>query len=105
MVISVLHAIWGRRLGERDDPRAIVKLAGAAYLLPAYLFDVEGGRTEVRSVIAVQDRYLAPPPRAPLPVRPDRAVRAVDATRPIVTGHAAPRAQARPHPALPGQGG
>jgi hypothetical protein len=46
--------------------------AGAAYLLPAYLFDVEGGWTEVRSVIAVQDRYLAPPPRAPLPVRPDR---------------------------------
>jgi hypothetical protein len=29
-----------------------------AYLLPAYLFDLEGGWTEMASVVAVQDRYL-----------------------------------------------
>jgi hypothetical protein len=29
-----------------------------AFLLPAYLFQVEGGWTDVRSVVAVQDRYL-----------------------------------------------
>ena len=66
--------VTGVRLGLQlapGVPRAN-RPAGAAYLLPAYLFDVEGGWTEVRSVIAVQDRYLAPPPRAPLPVRPDR---------------------------------
>jgi hypothetical protein len=32
--------------------------AEVAYLLPAYLFDLQGGFTDVRSVVAVQDRYL-----------------------------------------------
>jgi hypothetical protein len=33
--------------------------AEVAYLLPAYLFDLQGGFTDVRSVVAVQDRYLS----------------------------------------------
>jgi hypothetical protein len=32
--------------------------ADVAYLLPAHLFDLDGGWTDVRPVIAVQDRYL-----------------------------------------------
>jgi hypothetical protein len=32
-----------------------------AYLLPAYLFDLEGGWTDVRAIIAVPDRYLTRP--------------------------------------------
>jgi hypothetical protein len=32
--------------------------ADLAYLLPAYLFDLEGGWTEVRAIIAVPDRHL-----------------------------------------------
>jgi hypothetical protein len=35
--------------------------AGVAYLLPAYLFDLEGGWTEVRAIVAVPDRYLTRP--------------------------------------------
>jgi hypothetical protein len=34
--------------------------ADVAYLLPAYLFDLEGGWTDVRAIIAVPDRYLRP---------------------------------------------
>jgi hypothetical protein len=34
--------------------------AEVAYLLPAYLFDLDGGWSDVRPVIAVQDRYLTP---------------------------------------------
>jgi hypothetical protein len=66
--------VTGVRLGLQLAP-GVAKAnrpAGTAYLLPAYLFDVEGGFGEVRSVIAVQDRYLAPPPKVPLPARPDR---------------------------------
>jgi hypothetical protein len=32
--------------------------ARVAYLLPAYLFDLEGGWTDVRAVLAVPERYL-----------------------------------------------
>jgi hypothetical protein len=32
--------------------------AEVAYLLPAYLFELEGGWTDVRAVIAVPARYL-----------------------------------------------
>jgi len=48
--------------------------AEVAYLLPAYLFDLEGGWTDVQSVVAVQDRYLTPPPKTvqPAPAEPDR---------------------------------
>jgi hypothetical protein len=34
---------------------------GVAYLLPAYLFELEGGWTDVRAVVAVPDRYLTRP--------------------------------------------
>jgi hypothetical protein len=52
------------RLGlQRAQARAAA--AGArpdvAYLLPAYLFDLQGGWTPVRAVVAVQDRYLTRP--------------------------------------------
>ena len=36
-------------------------LLSLAYLLPAYLFELEGGWTDVRSIVAVQDRYLTRP--------------------------------------------
>jgi hypothetical protein len=64
--------VTGVRLGLQLAPGVpkANKPAGTAYLLPAYLFDVEGGFGEVRSVIAVQDRYLAPPTKVPPPVRP-----------------------------------
>src|SRR4030095_14248701 len=32
-----------------------------AYLLPAYLFDLKGGWTDTRAIIAVPDRYLTRP--------------------------------------------
>jgi hypothetical protein len=35
--------------------------AATAYLLPAYLFQLEGGWTDVRAVVAVADRYLTNP--------------------------------------------
>jgi hypothetical protein len=44
--------------------------ARVGFLLPAYLFELEGGWTEVRSVIAVQDRYLTKPPKPQPPVAP-----------------------------------
>ena len=50
----------GVRLGlqrPRPSPRGN-RPADVAYLLPAYLFDLEGGWTDLRAVIAVPDRYL-----------------------------------------------
>ena len=35
--------------------------AEVAYLLPAYLFDLEGGWTDLRAIIAVPYRYLTRP--------------------------------------------
>jgi hypothetical protein len=55
--------VTGVRLGLRLAP--VVPKAGraaeVAYLLPAYLFDLEGGWTDVRAVIAVPSRYLTRP--------------------------------------------
>ncbi|HYN17556.1 MAG TPA: hypothetical protein VEY96_05680, partial [Actinomycetes bacterium] len=54
--------VTGARLGLQLAP-ALAKgnrPADVAYLLPAYLFELEGGWTDVRPVIAVQDRYLTP---------------------------------------------
>jgi hypothetical protein len=52
--------ITGVRLGLQLAPGVAKdrRPAEVAYLLPAYLFDLEGGWTDVRSVVAVQDRYL-----------------------------------------------
>jgi hypothetical protein len=55
--------VTGVRLGLQLAP-AVAKgsrPADVAYLLPAYLFELEGGWTDVRSVVAVQDRYLRRP--------------------------------------------
>jgi hypothetical protein len=54
--------ITGVRLGLQLAPGVPKgsRPAEVAYLLPAYLFDLEGGWTDVRSVVAVQDRYLTP---------------------------------------------
>jgi hypothetical protein len=55
--------ITGVRLGLQLTP-AVAKdsrPAEVAYLLPAYLFDLEGGWTDVQAVVAVQDRYLTRP--------------------------------------------
>jgi hypothetical protein len=52
--------VTGVRLGLQLAP-AIPRpgrAADVAYLLPAYLFDLEGGWTDVRAVIAVPSRYL-----------------------------------------------
>ena len=56
--------VTGVRLGLQRTPA--LAAAGearpdAAYLLPAYLFDLEGGWSPVRAVIAVPDRYLTRP--------------------------------------------
>jgi hypothetical protein len=66
--------VTGVRLGLQLAPGVPggSRPAGAAFLLPAYLFDLEGGWTDVQSVVAVQDRYLSPPPRIPLPAGPDQ---------------------------------
>jgi hypothetical protein len=66
--------VTGVRLGLQLAPGVPrgSRPAEAAFLLPAYLFDLEGGWTDVQSVVAVQDRYLSPPPRIPLPARPDQ---------------------------------
>jgi hypothetical protein len=52
--------ITGVRLGLQLAPGVPKdrRPAEVAYLLPAYLFDLEAGWTDVRSVVAVQDRYL-----------------------------------------------
>jgi hypothetical protein len=56
--------VTGVRLGLQRAP-ALAATTGArpavAYLLPAYLFDLRGGWTPTRAVIAVQDRYLTGP--------------------------------------------
>jgi hypothetical protein len=55
--------ITGVRLGLQLTP-ALAKErrpAEVAYLLPAYLFDLEGGWADVQAVVAVQDRYLTRP--------------------------------------------
>jgi hypothetical protein len=55
--------ITGVRLGLQLAPGVAKgsRPAGVAFLLPAYLFDLEGGWTDVQSVVAVQDRYLTKP--------------------------------------------
>jgi hypothetical protein len=54
--------VTGVRLGLQRAPAvANGNRPGLAYLLPAYLFDLEGGWTEVRAIIAVPDRYLTRP--------------------------------------------
>jgi hypothetical protein len=56
--------VTGVRLGlQRAPARAAAPGArpDVAYLLPAYLFDLQGGWTPTRAVIAVQDRYLTRP--------------------------------------------
>jgi hypothetical protein len=56
--------VTGVRLGlQRAPARAAATGArpDVAYLLPAYLFDLQGGWTPTRAVIAVQDRYLTRP--------------------------------------------
>jgi hypothetical protein len=54
--------VTGVRLGLQRAPAATKgNRPGLAYLLPAYLFDLEGGWTDVRAVIAVPDRYLTRP--------------------------------------------
>jgi hypothetical protein len=52
--------ITGVRLGLQLAPGVArgSRPAEVAYLLPAYLFDLEGGWTDVQAVVAVQDRYL-----------------------------------------------
>jgi hypothetical protein len=54
--------VTGVRLGLQRTP-AVAKgnRPGLAYLLPAYLFDLNGGWNDVRTVIAVPDRYLTRP--------------------------------------------
>jgi hypothetical protein len=55
--------VTGVRLGLQLAP-AIPKgnrPAEVAYLLPTYLFDLEGGWTDVRAVLAVPSRYLTRP--------------------------------------------
>jgi hypothetical protein len=56
--------VTGVRLGLQRAP-ARAAAAGArpdvAYLLPAYLFDLQGGWSPMRAVVAVQDRYLTRP--------------------------------------------
>jgi hypothetical protein len=52
--------VTGVRLGLLLAPAVATgdRPAGVAYLLPAYLFDLEGGWTDVRAVLAVPERYL-----------------------------------------------
>ena len=55
--------VTGVRLGLQLAP-AVAEGGGkpdVAYLLPAYLFDLEGGWSDVRAIIAVPDRYLTRP--------------------------------------------
>jgi hypothetical protein len=52
--------VTGVRLGLLLAPAVATedRPAKVAYLLPAYLFDLEGGWTDVRAVLAVPERYL-----------------------------------------------
>ena len=59
-VLTVTGVRLGLQLG-RVAPKGN-RPAAVAYLLPAYLFEVEGDWLGVRAVIAVQDRYLTAPP-------------------------------------------
>jgi hypothetical protein len=54
--------VTGVRLGLQLVPAVGkgTRPAHLAYLLPAYLFDLEGGWTDVRAILAVPDRYLKP---------------------------------------------
>ena len=55
--------VTGARLGLQLAP-AVAEDGGkpdVAYLLPAYLFDLKGGWTDTRAIIAVPDRYLTRP--------------------------------------------
>ena len=55
--------VTGVRLGLQLAP-AVAEAGGkpdVAYLLPAYLFDLEGGWNDVRAIIAVPARYLTRP--------------------------------------------
>jgi hypothetical protein len=54
--------VTGVRLGLQLVPAAGKgsRPADLAYLLPAYLFDLEGGWIDVRAIVAVPDRYLKP---------------------------------------------
>ena len=58
--------VTGVRLGLLLAPAVATedRPAEVAYLLPAYLFDLEGGWTDVRAVLAVPERYLHPTGRA-----------------------------------------
>jgi hypothetical protein len=53
--------VTGVRLGLQRAPAPAKgeRPAALAYLLPAYLFDLEGGWTDTRPVLAVPDRYLS----------------------------------------------
>src|SRR6266508_2933207 len=70
--------ITGVRLGLQLAPGLPKgsRPADVAFLLPAYLFDLEGGWTDIQSVVAVQDRSLTPPPKTiqpqPAPANPDQ---------------------------------
>jgi hypothetical protein len=52
--------VTGVTLGLQLAPAAVAgnRPAHEAYLLPAYLFHLEGGWTDLRAIVAVQDRYL-----------------------------------------------
>ena len=54
--------VTGARLGLQLAPAAAEGGRPAvAYLLPAYLFDLEGGWTDVQAVVAVPERYMTRP--------------------------------------------
>jgi hypothetical protein len=52
--------VTGVRLGLQRVPALAAgeRPADQAWLLPAYLFDLKGGWTDTRPVLAVPDRYL-----------------------------------------------
>jgi hypothetical protein len=63
MVKARVATVTGVRLGLQLAP-AVAQGGGksnVAYLLPAYLFDLEGGWSDVRAIVAVPDRYLTRP--------------------------------------------
>jgi hypothetical protein len=55
--------VTGVRLGLQLAPAVAQggRKPDVAYLLPAYLFDLEGGWSDVRAIVAVPDRYLTRP--------------------------------------------